>query len=98
MFAEFESDSAPDTFMVFAIIFANNSTKNGFLTVTLREDEVAELTRRAQDKNDYHLTVDLEQCRELGVGHASDLPKIAGVKAGKKEEKMGWRASDTRCR
>jgi butyryl-CoA dehydrogenase len=41
-------------------------------------------------------TVDLEQCRELGVGHASDLPKIAGVTAGKKEEKMGWRASDTR--
>src|SRR6266576_241701 len=40
----------------FADIFANNSTKNGFLTVTLREDEVAELTRRAQVMNDYHLT------------------------------------------
>jgi 3-isopropylmalate/(R)-2-methylmalate dehydratase small subunit len=47
----------------FADIFANNSTKNGFLTVTLHEDEVAELTRRAQEKNDYHLTVDLEQCK-----------------------------------
>src|SRR5690349_2935524 len=41
-------------------------------------------------------TVDLEQCRTLGVGHASDLPKIKGVNAGKKEDKMGWRASDTR--
>jgi butyryl-CoA dehydrogenase len=41
-------------------------------------------------------TVDLEQCARLGVGHAEDLPKIAGVRAGKKEEKMGWRASDTR--
>jgi butyryl-CoA dehydrogenase len=41
-------------------------------------------------------TVDLEQCRALGVGHAEDLPKIAGVRAGKKEDKMGWRASDTR--
>lgn len=41
-------------------------------------------------------TVDLEQCRALGVGHAPDLPKIEGVKAGKKEDKMGWRASDTR--
>ncbi|MHB1327261.1 MAG: acyl-CoA dehydrogenase family protein [Gemmatimonadales bacterium] len=41
-------------------------------------------------------TVDLDQCRELGVGHAADLPKIEGVRAGKKEDKMGWRASDTR--
>ncbi len=42
-------------------------------------------------------TVDLEACRAAGVGHAADLPKIAGVTAGKKEEKMGWRASDTRA-
>ena len=41
-------------------------------------------------------TVDLELCRSLGVGHAEELPKLAGVSAGKKEEKMGWRASDTR--
>ena len=41
-------------------------------------------------------TVDLDLCRTLGVGHAADLPKIKGVAAGKKEEKMGWRASDTR--
>jgi alkylation response protein AidB-like acyl-CoA dehydrogenase len=41
-------------------------------------------------------TVDLEQCRSLGVGHAQDLPKTLGVRAGKKEDKMGWRASDTR--
>jgi alkylation response protein AidB-like acyl-CoA dehydrogenase len=41
-------------------------------------------------------TVDLDQCRALGVGHAEDLPKTRGVRAGKKQEKMGWRASDTR--
>jgi alkylation response protein AidB-like acyl-CoA dehydrogenase len=41
-------------------------------------------------------TVDLEQCRKLGIGHAPDLPKTKGVRAGKKEDKMGWRASDTR--
>src|SRR5256714_10979287 len=41
-------------------------------------------------------TVDLTQCRELGVGHAEDLAKTRGVRAGKKEDKMGWRASDTR--
>ncbi|HET7599460.1 MAG TPA: acyl-CoA dehydrogenase family protein [Gemmatimonadales bacterium] len=41
-------------------------------------------------------TVDLELCRRLGVGHCDDLPNTPGVRAGKKEEKMGWRASDTR--
>jgi alkylation response protein AidB-like acyl-CoA dehydrogenase len=41
-------------------------------------------------------TVDLDQCRSLGIGHAPDLPKTKGVRAGKKQEKMGWRASDTR--
>jgi 3-isopropylmalate/(R)-2-methylmalate dehydratase small subunit len=44
----------------FADIFANNSTKNGFLDVTLTEDEVAELMRRSQ-QDGYQLTVDLEQ-------------------------------------
>jgi len=42
-------------------------------------------------------SVDKERCRQLGVGHAESLPKIAGISAGKKEDKMGWRASDTRA-
>jgi butyryl-CoA dehydrogenase len=41
-------------------------------------------------------TVDLDRCRAVGVGHAADLPKLPGVRAGRKEDKMGWRASDTR--
>jgi alkylation response protein AidB-like acyl-CoA dehydrogenase len=41
-------------------------------------------------------TVDLEKCRKLGIGHAPDLPKTRGVRAGQKQDKMGWRASDTR--
>ena len=41
-------------------------------------------------------TVDLDQCRQLGIGHAPELPKTRGVRAGKKQDKMGWRASDTR--
>ncbi len=41
-------------------------------------------------------TCDLEKAREVGVGHASELPKMIGVRAGKKEDKLGWRASDTR--
>jgi 3-isopropylmalate/(R)-2-methylmalate dehydratase small subunit len=46
----------------FADIFANNSTKNGFLTVRLSEEEAAELMRRAREFNDYRLTIDLERC------------------------------------
>ncbi len=41
-------------------------------------------------------TVDLDRAVELGVGHVEDLPKTPGVRAGKKEDKLGWRASDTR--
>jgi 3-isopropylmalate/(R)-2-methylmalate dehydratase small subunit len=53
----------------FADIFANNSTKNGFLTVRLTEDEAAEVMRRAREIDDYQLTIDLEKCEvrdELG--------------------------------
>jgi alkylation response protein AidB-like acyl-CoA dehydrogenase len=41
-------------------------------------------------------TVDLGEAARLGVGHAAELVKTSGVRAGKKEDKMGWRASDTR--
>lgn len=41
-------------------------------------------------------TCDLEACKALGMGHDSSLPNMAGFKAGKKEDKLGWRASDTR--
>ena len=46
----------------FADIFANNSTKNGFLTVCLTENETAEVMRRAREIKGYRLTIDLEQC------------------------------------
>src|SRR5262249_29957817 len=41
----------------FADIFANNSTKNGFLTVRLSEAEVAELMQRTQATEAYKLTI-----------------------------------------
>ena len=41
-------------------------------------------------------TTDLDKANEVGIGHAADLPYTEGVRAGKKEDKMGWRASDTR--
>jgi len=46
----------------FADIFANNSAKNGFLAVRLSEEEVADLLHRAQDMDNYQITVDLEKC------------------------------------
>src|ERR1700726_2103151 len=47
----------------FADIFANNSLKNGLLTVRLNEQQVAELTRRSKEIENYRLTVDLETLR-----------------------------------
>jgi 3-isopropylmalate/(R)-2-methylmalate dehydratase small subunit len=55
----------------FGDIFANNSTKNGFLAVRLSEAEVAELMRRAREVDDYQLTIDLERC-EVRDDHGFD--------------------------
>ncbi|HEY5440868.1 MAG TPA: acyl-CoA dehydrogenase family protein, partial [Gemmatimonadaceae bacterium] len=40
-------------------------------------------------------TSDLDKVRDLGIGHDSSLPAMKGFRAGKKEDKLGWRASDT---
>ncbi len=41
-------------------------------------------------------SVDLDACRAHGIGHDASLPNMKGFTAGKKEDKLGWRASDTR--
>lgn len=41
-------------------------------------------------------TVDLEKTAEIGIGHDASLEKTPGFTSGKKEDKLGWRASDTR--
>lgn len=41
-------------------------------------------------------TVDMEQAARTGVGHRPELPYSNGVTAGAREDKLGWRASDTR--
>ena len=41
-------------------------------------------------------TTDKAEAEAVGMGHEPGLPFIKGVAAGKKEDKMGWRASDTR--
>jgi 3-isopropylmalate/(R)-2-methylmalate dehydratase small subunit len=47
----------------FADIFANNSLKNGLLTVTLTDDQVVEIMRRARATADYRLSIDLDKLR-----------------------------------
>lgn len=39
---------------------------------------------------------DLTRAAEHGIGHDETLPAMPGFKSGKKEDKLGWRASDTR--
>lgn len=41
-------------------------------------------------------TADRGEAERTGIGHRPELPYTPGVSAGKKEEKLGWRASDTR--
>ena len=40
-------------------------------------------------------TSDLKAASEFGIGHDASLPAMKGFRAGKKEDKLGWRASDT---
>jgi 3-isopropylmalate/(R)-2-methylmalate dehydratase small subunit len=55
----------------FADIFANNSLKNGLLTVRLTEEQVAEIMRRAKE-SEYRITIDLERLRlEDGQGFSA---------------------------
>ncbi len=56
----------------FADIFANNSLKNGFLTVRLSDEQIAEIMKRAKETEGYELTVDLETLRvEDGKGFSA---------------------------
>ena len=57
----------------FADIFANNSLKNGLLTVRLEDAQVEEIMRRAKGHDDYSLTVDLENLR-VEDGHGFSAP------------------------
>jgi butyryl-CoA dehydrogenase len=39
---------------------------------------------------------ELEKARPHGIGHDDSLPAMPGFSTGRKEDKLGWRASDTR--
>jgi butyryl-CoA dehydrogenase len=78
-------------------IFITHAGVGEVFVITARTDPAAARTSRgitsfivAKD------TCDLDAAARVGVGHAPELPKTPGVKAGKKEDKLGWRASDTR--
>lgn len=45
----------------FADIFANNCFKNGMLPIVLNDDAVRGIMRRAQQQQNYQLTIDLER-------------------------------------
>src|SRR5690348_7701820 len=40
-------------------------------------------------------TSDMAAAQRVGVGHEPSLPAMRGFRTGKKEDKLGWRASDT---
>jgi 3-isopropylmalate/(R)-2-methylmalate dehydratase small subunit len=64
----------------FADIFANNSTKNGFVAVRLSESDAADVMRRARELDDYHVTIDLERCEvrdEFGLRAAFPMDEFA---------------------
>lgn len=56
----------------FADIFANNSLKNGLLTVRLNDEQIAEIMRRSKAIENYQLTVDLESLRVEGADGFSE--------------------------
>ncbi len=41
-------------------------------------------------------TIDMDESARVGVGHRPELPYSSGVTPGAREDKLGWRASDTR--
>ncbi|MEP7087041.1 MAG: acyl-CoA dehydrogenase family protein [Gemmatimonadota bacterium] len=60
---------------------------------------VTDPTKGAKGISSFILTkesTDLAAAAEFGIGHDTSLAPMSGFRAGKKEDKLGWRASDTR--
>ncbi len=79
-----------------AKIFITHAGVGEIFVVTARTDPGATKTRGITAFIVTKDTTDLAEAERVGVGHDATLPKTPGVKAGKKEDKLGWRASDTR--
>jgi alkylation response protein AidB-like acyl-CoA dehydrogenase len=77
-------------------IFITHAGVGEIFIVTARSDPKAKKTHGITAFIVTKDTCDLNEAKRVGIGHATDLPKTPGVRAAKKEDKLGWRASDTR--
>ena len=77
-------------------IFITHAGVGEIFVVSARTDPVAQKTHGITAFIVTKDTTDLEEAQRVGVGHDPSLPKCRGVRAAKKEDKLGWRASDTR--
>ena len=77
-------------------IFITHAGVGEIFVITARTDPAAQKTRGITAFIVTKDTTDLEQAQRVGVGHDATLPKCPGVRAAKREDKLGWRASDTR--
>jgi len=77
-------------------IFITHAGVGEIFVVTARTDPTAKKTRGITAFIVTKETSDLAEATRVGIGHEPSLPKCRGVLAAKKEDKLGWRASDTR--
>ena len=77
-------------------IFITHGGVGEVFIVTARTDAAARGTSGISTFIVTKDTTDLAEAGRVGLGHDPELPKCPGVLAGKKEDKLGWRASDTR--
>ncbi|HTY05479.1 MAG TPA: acyl-CoA dehydrogenase family protein [Gemmatimonadales bacterium] len=77
-------------------IFITHAGVGEIFVATARTDPAAKKTHGITAFIVTKDTVDLAEAARVGIGHEPGLPKTRGVLAGKKEDKLGWRASDTR--
>ena len=77
-------------------IFITHAGVGEIFVATARTDPAAKKTHGITAFIVTKDTTDLSETARVGTGHDAGLPKTRGVMAGKKEDKLGWRASDTR--
>ena len=77
-------------------IFITHAGVGEIFVVTARTDPAARKTEGITAFIVTKDTSDLAEAARVGIGHDPALPKCAGVNAARKEDKLGWRASDTR--
>ncbi len=77
-------------------IFITHAGVGEIFVVTARTDPSAAKTEGITAFIVTKDTTDVAEAARVGIGHDPTLPKCPGVSAAKKEDKLGWRASDTR--